>query len=528
MAVGAQEGLETQRSTRQSGVRLPYRARPISHKSPSIRPNGTDDRSIPRKSTPPRLSTMSPQINPKNDPKDDVQNHQEPSNTLFRPLSPLVSSQCSLSSKESSQERESTSPYHSLSPTVAIYLQLETDGQCSDLPDSRRGSLKRKFDDQHEDKNEDRDESEEDEEDEEDEVEDDDEDDDEDEGTHDKGKSIQLPGLRTLLSSISSGESGYSRGAATLRTPSPSPEPNSNYVFSRRSSSFLADDPIMEKLNYLRRQDEYKHPLPFRQNHDKERRDPLPLLEGLCEPRPAVLTEYTGVKPPSTRVYDHAEPRPRLPYDYIHRPCLQSPSPPRETARKQRSKTSDEPHCNLKYFIEETDYIRYQRVDLGQSWDTVHQLFNNRYPMKDINKNRKPQGLQGANYRDNKCLPKLSGTTSRLVFMENGHVEKVWIKTRQQKENAHLYTLVYLFPERAINYPWILPKDRRRALELHEDRQRQKAGARDAALKRGTYVEPGRLQPEDCACCPKQDRKNDIVKRAVPLGKRQKLFMAKL
>ncbi|KAI1265092.1 hypothetical protein F5Y18DRAFT_57506 [Xylariaceae sp. FL1019] len=524
MAISGQEVLETQRTTRRSGARLPYRALPISHKSPPLRPKGVDDRYIPRRSTPPRLSDMSPRINPKNDPKTDVQNHNILTNAPFYPPSPLLSSQCSSFSKESSQDTESTSTLYSLSP-AAVRVKLEPGGHCSDFPDSRRGSLKRKFEDEDEDEDGDEDEDRDEKEDDEyDEI----ADHGEDKVSQDKGKFIQLPGLRTLLSSITFGDSGYANGAGTLRTPSSSPEPNGNYVFSRCPSSFLAGDPITEKLNYLRRQDEHNQPLPFRQTHSRERRDPLPLLEGLRAPRPAILTDNTGRKPPGNRLDDYAQPQTLLLYDHaavLRR--LKRPSPPRETVRKLRSKAKG-PHCNLKYFIEETDYIRYQKNDLGQSWGTVHQLFNNKYPMKDNDMDRDTQGLQGVLYRVNKCLPTLLGTSSELVFMENGHVAKSWIKTRQQKENAHLYTLIYLFPERAIHYPWILPKDRQRALELHEDRERQKARAREAALERGTYVEPGRLAPETCGCCPKQDRTKDIAKRAVPFGKKQKLVVARL
>jgi hypothetical protein len=134
--------------------------------------------------------------------------------------------------------------------------------------------------------------------------------------------------------------------------------------------------------------------------------------------------------------------------------------------RKQRAKPKQGgKHLNVKYLVEELDYIRYHNVDLSQPWELVKVNFCAEFSHTKVADKRKVPGLQGGYYRQNKQLPHI--VEGQLVFMENGHVEPACVQKREQKAKKHLFTLVYLFPERA-QYPWMLPKDRQRAAELRK------------------------------------------------------------
>ncbi|KAI1816212.1 hypothetical protein GGS20DRAFT_583736 [Poronia punctata] len=287
--------------------------------------------------------------------------------------------------------------------------------------------------------------------------------------------SISLPGFRSLLLPYDDHFS-HSPEPTPLLTPSTSPEPSEADFGSRRPSLFMAQDPITEKLNYLR---------------VVENKGPLPPLQGLRQTGPY---GYNGESP-------HG--------DSYHREHSRQLVPAREN-RKRRAKPKDHPHCNIKYMVEELDYIRYQRVDFAQEWDIVETKFHEKFPMVVFPEERQKQGLQGVIYRQNNVLPRL--IDGRLVFMENGHVEPVCIKTREQTEERHLYTLVNLFPERAMLYEWVQPKDRQRAAELSHDRRIQMEQARLDAIARGTYLET-LPPPQRCGCCPGEDRPRQKKRR---------------
>ncbi|KAI0408616.1 hypothetical protein F4802DRAFT_356864 [Xylaria palmicola] len=286
-------------------------------------------------------------------------------------------------------------------------------------------------------------------------------------------ESVSLPGCQTLLPYNEPRKRSYT--ASPLRTPSTTPEPSQEDTRSRRPSLFLAQDPITEKLNR------------FRIGRNKQ---PLPPLGNIYNP--GHLVQRT----PKWATVPQAPSEPR-----------QQPSPPREI-RKRRTKTLKTTHCNIKYLVEELDYIRYQRVDFGQKWSVVESSFCIMFPMAVFP--RKTQGLQGVNYRQNKFLPRIYN--GQLVFMENGHIEPVCIKTREQTERKHLYTLVYLYPDRAMNYSWVSLADRERARKINEERQKQLERAHSEAKERGTYVDK---LPTDvpCGCCPGEDRERDKKKR---------------
>ncbi|KAI0419958.1 hypothetical protein F5X98DRAFT_48828 [Xylaria grammica] len=292
---------------------------------------------------------------------------------------------------------------------------------------------------------------------------------DDDDGSDDN--SVSLPGVKTFLPYRKSPK--LSHATSRLWTPSSSPDLSEDDVYLRGPGLLLAQDPIIEKLNRLRM---------------VENKNPLPPLEGLYDQE--FLNQAT---------------RKWVTLQNIHGETCQPPTPLQDT-RRRRAKCEQTSHCNIKYLIEELDYIRYQRVDLAQSWSLVEANFSTLFPMTVFPEPRKRQGLQGVNYRQNKCLPRLSN--GQLVFMDNGHVEPVCVKTREQIEMKHLYTLVHLFPDRAMKYPWVSLMDKQRAYKLHEERQIQMEKGRLEAIERGTYVE--RL-PSDvlCGCCPGEDRERE-------------------
>jgi len=232
---------------------------------------------------------------------------------------------------------------------------------------------------------------------------------------------VSLPGFRSLLSYHES--LSHSPEPSPLLTPSTSPEPSEADLSSRRPSLFLTQDPITEKLNRLRK---------------GENKNPLPPLQALC----------------GTALYTYKEEQ----YQQSSEPSAS------RKARKRRAKSKNHPHCNIKYAVEELDYIRYQRIDIGQEWDAVEAKFHEKFPMIVFPEERQKQGLQGVYYRQNSVLPRI--VDGQLVFMDNGHVEPVCVKTREQSEEKQLYTLVNLFPERAMYYDWVSPKDRQRAREI--------------------------------------------------------------
>ncbi|KAI3336521.1 hypothetical protein HD806DRAFT_542420 [Xylariaceae sp. AK1471] len=335
--------------------------------------------------------------------------------------------------------------------------------------------------------------------------------------------SVTLPGFESFETLLSYPERlKHSHATSLPLTPSTTSEPGYTDVYSRRPSLlFMPQDTITEKLNCLRK---------------VENKDPLPPLEGLCEPPREITNRGTDRDRRRDRrkgrfmfyrdCLKQADHTGLALYNSDGEPC-QQPSPPPETKKERAKPKEGHTHCNIKYWVEELDYIRYQRVDLAQTWPLVASKFHAKFPFSALEKNRQVSGLQGVNYRQNKRLPRI--IDGQLVFMENGHVEPVCIKTREQTDKKHLYTLVYLFPERA-QYPWMLPKDRQRAAELSDERIKQMEDERLEATERGTYVEklPSHIP---CGCCPGEDRERNQKKLKTeqpPPKKRQFVVKSKL
>ncbi|KAI1168069.1 hypothetical protein F5B18DRAFT_346833 [Nemania serpens] len=281
-----------------------------------------------------------------------------------------------------------------------------------------------------------------------------------------------LPYHQSISQSLASG---------SRQTRSLTPDLGESSICSKRPRMSLPQDVITEKLNQLR---------------TTQNKRPLPLLEGLSTP-----TFLSKATPEWAN-----QPKP-------HNDLYQQSQPP-QGIRKRRTRSLDTTHCNIKYHVEELDYIRYHRVDLGLKWSLVESKFRTMFPMAAFSVVRKAGGLQGVNYRQNKFLPHIN-EAGELVFMENGHVEPVCIPTRLQTEKKHLYTLVYLFPERTITYPWVSPINHQHARKLSVGRHLQMEQGRREAKARGTYIQH---LPSDapCGCCPGEDRERGKLRRPGP------------
>ncbi|KAI0426015.1 hypothetical protein F5Y09DRAFT_334491 [Xylaria sp. FL1042] len=285
--------------------------------------------------------------------------------------------------------------------------------------------------------------------------------------------SVSLPCRYNFPCHESTGSS-YATGA--LRTPSATPEPRESDDYSRRSSISLAKDPIIEKLNCFRA---------------VKKKRPLPPLEGL---------HGQELVDEANRVWATAQHT----HDAPHQTLVTAQKAKRRRAMPQLVPPGrlTPSHCNVKYLIEELDHIRYSRVDLGNTWEEVSSRFKAQFPKDGLD--REAGGLQGAYYRQHKALPLIRN--NQLVFMENGHVEPIWKKIRERSDGKQNYALTHMYPDRAMNYPWLSLADREYAAKLNEERQIQFQRARSEAKARGTYIE--KLPADEvCACCPGEDRK---------------------
>ncbi|KAI2639549.1 hypothetical protein GGS26DRAFT_272696 [Hypomontagnella submonticulosa] len=272
-----------------------------------------------------------------------------------------------------------------------------------------------------------------------------------------------------------------------LKTQCSSPEPSNEYTLSTKPASSPPGDPIVQWLN----------------NRRKESNNVKSLLSqprGLGEAALHINIEYRD--PPPTPIFyrekQQSTPQPR---SYCHRPRRQPLM--RGKLRQRGDGKARKSHNNIKYSIEETDYIRYNKYEKKLSWQENKERFQEKFPMIDAEMNRETQGIQGNHYRDNSRVPLLKDRGRRLVFMDNGHVQPNIAKVRDQGEEKPFYGLVHLYPERAMLYDWVDKEHKRIAQELAKERILQKAQARREANACGKWKE--KLEPGTCACCPEPD-----------------------
>ncbi|KAG7137114.1 hypothetical protein HYQ45_005489 [Verticillium longisporum] len=179
--------------------------------------------------------------------------------------------------------------------------------------------------------------------------------------------------------------------------------------------------------------------------------------------------------------------RPRLDVDAAstYRRHFQPPTPlspmssPHRIQKPKRNPPARGTRCNVKYTIEQKDFIDYWRIDRHDRetpWDDVNREYNAQFkgPL------RRNGGLQSAYYRENKKIP-VTDAQGLLVFDEFGEVKTIELPVRDAK--ARLIKSIGLLsthPERAIHYSWVSKEHKRKVWRIGHERQAQL----DASMQR--------------------------------------------
>lgn len=144
--------------------------------------------------------------------------------------------------------------------------------------------------------------------------------------------------------------------------------------------------------------------------------------------------------------------------------------------------------CNVKYTIEQKDFVDYWRIDRhGREtpWDDVVREYNIQFKGPQ----RGSGGLQSAWYRENKKIPILDDD-GMLKFDENDELCTTEVPVRAAKgrlQSIKAIGLLSTHPERAIEYEWVTREHKRQIwktgharkiqLDAAARRQRQRADA---------------------------------------------------
>ncbi|KAI0180952.1 hypothetical protein GGR52DRAFT_567205 [Hypoxylon sp. FL1284] len=312
------------------------------------------------------------------------------------------------------------------------------------------------------------------------------------------GKKPQLPSFSCLLQTNEHADYKLAGGlgnAPYLMTPRSSPRPEQSYARPNRGvlpPSY--EDPITFWLN-------------MRRKESRTTKSALSQPKGLSnsvnpDPRPRPVF-YREKQKHAAHFRSSGIPRQSR--------QKQPPSPPPGGVKKRRPSTKAG-HCNIKYTIEELDFIRFNRYEMKLPWQENERRFQAKFPMADPQKDRRTSGIQSAHYRQNGCLPLLTDRGRRLVFEKNGHVAAFVCKVRDQRDAKPYYSLTYLYPERALLYDWVPVEYKRMAADLAKERRLQMEQAKREAIRTKEWRE--NLEPRECACCYKDDRVRDTRKRA--------------
>ncbi|KAJ2898711.1 hypothetical protein MKZ38_003762 [Zalerion maritima] len=166
---------------------------------------------------------------------------------------------------------------------------------------------------------------------------------------------------------------------------------------------------------------------------------------------------------------------------------------------KRKPPRKDKPHNNKQYDLEQTDYIRYLTADLGIPWDDIVTEYSKYWETRVDHPPRDRQGLQGVFYRKNKTIPAFS-REGKLVLNHDGDPEIWTLKVRKAKEFAKdehkkdRLKLSFLWPERALQYPWVVEEHKKVALENLTKQEDQRRTHKEM-VARGER--PPRFKPDD-------------------------------
>lgn len=159
--------------------------------------------------------------------------------------------------------------------------------------------------------------------------------------------------------------------------------------------------------------------------------------------------------------------------------------------RHKRNPPTKGTRCNIKYTIEQKDFIDYWRIDRQDRetpWDDVVREFNRQFK----GPHRRNGGLQSAYYRENKKIP-VADRDGLLVFNESGELKTIEVPVREAKGKLHSIKSIGLLsthPERAIRYPWVSHEHKMRVWRVAHARQAQL----DAAMRKQAELEARLLQ----------------------------------
>ncbi|KAM0334275.1 hypothetical protein ACHAQA_001297 [Verticillium albo-atrum] len=156
-------------------------------------------------------------------------------------------------------------------------------------------------------------------------------------------------------------------------------------------------------------------------------------------------------------------------------------SSPNRVLKPKRKPSSNGSRCNVKYTIEQKDFIDYWRIDRNERetpWDDVVREYNAQF----TGPHRRNGGLQSAYYRENKKIP-LADHKGHLVFDEHDEVKTTEVPVRNAKARLNSIKSIGLLathPERALQYPWVHSDHKRKVWKVGQARQAQL----DAAMQR--------------------------------------------
>jgi hypothetical protein len=165
-----------------------------------------------------------------------------------------------------------------------------------------------------------------------------------------------------------------------------------------------------------------------------------------------------------------------------HHSRQRSAPPPSSSSRHPTDRVSKTPHSNKAYTSEQVHFIRYTKEDLGVAWKGHPARFR-RY-WRD---NRESDQCFSSRYYRCNIRPRHVDWVPILV---DGRpvMDPAPVRGRSTPEGKAMdfpYTLIELFPHRALEYSWVSPADKARAMDILRQDE-----IRDAMIEKGTFVDP--------------------------------------
>jgi hypothetical protein len=174
---------------------------------------------------------------------------------------------------------------------------------------------------------------------------------------------------------------------------------------------------------------------------------------------------------------------------YQRRHSRQRSAPPSSSPSRRLDGSAKTPHSNKAYTKEQVDFIRYTKEDLDVPWKGFPARFRQFWTdLRDSD-----QCFSSRHYRSN-IKPRHENWVPILVdgrpIMDPAPVRGR--STPEGKAEDFPYTLIELCPHRALDYSWVSPVDKARALEVLRTDE-----IRDKMLENGTFVDP---DPKNSKC----------------------------